>query len=117
MKILTTSLLLAASMLIACSERPKNYSCSFVDAPKIMSSLSIKSSDATLNAQVYGAMCKKVGNLVVYGATKNDCEGYKAGSNYSILIFDEVIFKVSTVLQGSGSSVSEQYACKPINTP
>jgi hypothetical protein len=114
MRLLLTSLLLTASMLVACSEKPQNYSCAFIDSPKIINSLSIKNGGAILNTQTFEVMCKKVGNMAVYGATKNDCESYRNGANYNVLIFDEVIHKASTLLQGSGALITEQYVCNPI---
>lgn len=115
MRFLLTSLVLTTSMLVACSEKPQNYACAFADSPKIINSLSIKNGGATLNTQTFEVMCKKVGNMAVYGATKSDCESYKNGGSHNILIFDEVIYKASTVLQGNGALITEQYVCKKVD--
>lgn len=114
MRSLLTYLGLTTSILVGCSEKPQNYACAFVDSPKIINSLRIKNGGAILNAQTFEVMCSKVGNLAVYGATKNDCEAYKNGANYNVLIFDEVIYKASVILRGNDSWSTEQYACKLI---
>lgn len=108
-------LAIGAGMLFGCSETPKNYSCAFADAPKIQNSLSIRNDAATLNAQIFPEVCKRVGNLTVYGSTKEDCKNYIDGGNYSVFIFDEVIYKASTSNMLNKSLLGEQYSCTKIN--
>ena len=107
--------MVTASFLLGCTETPKNYSCAFVDAPKIQNSLSIGNGSATLNTQIFPVVCKKIGNLTVYGSSKEDCKNHTEGGNYSIFIFDEVIYKASASNMLNKSYLSEQYSCTKIN--
>lgn len=115
MRGLLLSLVVTTVLLFGCTETPKNYSCAFVDAPKIQNSLSIKNGAATLNTQIFPVVCFKAGNLTVYGSSKEDCKNHKDGGNYSIFIFDEVIYKASSSNMLNQSLLSSQYTCTKLN--
>lgn len=114
MRLLLT-LLMVALGLGACTNGAADYSCVFVDAPKINISLRISNGTATLNTEVFPVKCKAVGNLTIYGAGSEDCKNQANGGNYSIFIFDEVIYKASTSSINGKFIAGEQYSCTKIN--
>ena len=114
MKLLLMSLMVIFG-LVACTKGTADYSCSYADAPNINNSLRIGNNTATLNAQVFPVKCKTVGNLTIYGASSEDCKNQANGDNYSIFIFDEVIYKASTSSANGKLISGEQYSCKKIN--
>jgi hypothetical protein len=108
-------LLCVGGLLVGCTDKPANFSCAYTDAPKVLNSLSLKNNTATLSQQVFKAKCSSSGNLSIYGSEKIDCEGYKRGTNYSVLTFDTVIFKAGTINKNGDTFFSENFNCKKVD--
>lgn len=109
----------ATLLLTSCGEKPQNFSCSPYDAPRIANSLSITKNEAKLNGAEYKNLCRKRGNVLVYGLGKADCDSFNSDKyigGYSVLVFDEVIFKTTTTFQPEKDSyVHEYYKCEKMN--
>lgn len=102
-------------LLIACSEQPKNYACSYVDQAKTIVSLSVKKDSATLDRLEYTKFCKIEGNSVLYGVKQSDCDGALAGKDYVILRFDPIIGRADTYAHAGTSLFSESFKCTKAN--
>lgn len=108
-----------SALLSGCGDVPLHFSCKPQFAGGRISSLSVKNNIATFNASTYEALCRKNGNILVFGKNKKNCESFmdaKEEKPYEVLVFDEVIYRVTvaTSLSGAGHFM-EEYSCTKLN--
>ena len=117
MKKLLITLMIANGLLIGCSDKPMNFSCTNTTNSVVPESLSIKNGIATLNFMSYKAECHKNGNSTIYAASKDECAMTgDLDKRYSLLIFDNVVFNARAISRlGGGKSTEEIYVCKKVD--
>lgn len=113
------SIVISTAFITACSENPKHFSCKPEFPEGDVSSLSIKNDVAVFNAATFDGICRKNGNVLVYGKDKKNCENFmdpKDAKPYEVLVFDEVIYRAVIANSFDGRrQISDHYACTKLN--
>lgn len=115
MKRLLIPLMIASGLLIGCSDKPMNFSCTNTANSALPKSLSISKGIAKLGFSTYKAACHKLGNTTTYAASKEECALAGSDSTYSNLVFDNVVFTAYANSSSPGASTQEIYTCKKVD--
>lgn len=103
---------LVLAAVTACSESPKTYSCELVEGLKYPNSLSVNKNSASFNTNSYKTLCKKAGNVSIYGLEQVDCDSFKESGEYTILAFDDVILSVKIFYKSKENpNFTSSYQC------
>lgn len=114
-KKLLIPLLVTTGLLVGCSDKPMNFSCTNTSNPRLPVSLSISNGGAKLGFSTYKAECHTLGNTTTYAASKKECALAGSDSTYSNLVFDNVVFTAYANDSSPGASTQEIYTCKKVD--